>query len=122
MYKRQSPTKLATGSETFANYDVNTQQHRTFARLLSSYMIFSNRVGYEDGVNFWGGSEVVDPFGTVIAVAKIFEEDMIYADIDMSEVKRARQQARHFLDENIDITLKNLERIESESKSKVPGQ
>ncbi|MBK6504337.1 MAG: hypothetical protein IPG02_01370 [Ignavibacteria bacterium] len=117
-----SPTKLATGSETFANYDVNTQQHRTFARLLSSYMIFSNRVGYEDGVNFWGGSEVVDPFGTVIAVAKIFEEDMIYADIDMSEVKRARQQARHFLDENIDITLKNLERIESESKSKVPGQ
>lgn len=80
-------------------------------------MIFSNRVGYEDGVNFWGGSQVVDPFGNVIAIAKIFKRSLIYAEYQHSEVKRARQQARHFLDEDIDITLKNLERIESESKS-----
>ena len=34
--------------------------HKTYARLLSVYLLFSNRVGYEDGVNFWGGSEVVN--------------------------------------------------------------
>ncbi len=107
-----SPTKLVAGSESFVNYDVNTEQHRTFARLLSSYLIFANRVGYEDGVNFWGGSEVVDPFGNVVSVAKLFEEDMIYADIDLSEVKRARQQARHFLDEDMEITMMNLRRIQ----------
>ncbi len=110
-----SPTKLVAGAESFVNYDVNTEQHRSFARLLSSYLIFANRVGYEDGVNFWGGSEIVDPFGNVISVAKLFEEDMIYADIEMSEVKRARQQARHFLDEDPEITMMNLKRIQKKN-------
>jgi predicted amidohydrolase len=105
-----SPTKLAVNKNSFSNYDINTEQHRAYSRLLSTYLVFSNRVGYEDGVNFWGGSEVLDPFGNVIALAKFFEEDMIYADIDLSEVKRARQQARHFLDEDAEITLKNLVR------------
>ncbi len=106
-----SPTKLAPGSEGLANYSINTEQHRAFARLLSVYLIFSNRVGYEDGVNFWGGSEIVDPFGNVIAIAKFFEEDIIYGDIDFSEIQRARHQARHFIDEDLSVTMENLNRV-----------
>lgn len=108
-----SPTRLAINSEEFKNYEINSQQHCAYARLLSSYMIFSNRVGYEDGVNFWGGSEVIDPFGNVIAAAKLFDEDMIYADIDIEEIRRARHQARHFLDEDLDLTIRNLKKIDS---------
>lgn len=106
-----SPTKLGTDTNEFRNYQVNTEQHRTFARLLSVYFVFANRVGFEDGVNFWGGSEIVDPFGNVRVCAKLFEEDMIYADLNVSEVRRARQMARHFLDEETDIAIENLERI-----------
>ncbi|MCB0726280.1 MAG: hypothetical protein KDD00_02375 [Ignavibacteriae bacterium] len=108
-----SPTRLAINSEKFKNYEINSQQHCAYARLLSSYLIFSNRVGYEDGVNFWGGSEVVDPFGNVIAAAKLFDEDIIYANIDIENVRRARHQARHFLDEDLDLTIKNLKKIDS---------
>lgn len=107
-----SPTKLTDSSEIPSNYTINTEHHRSYARLLSTYVLFANRVGYEDGVNFWGGSEAVDPFGNVIAAAKFFEEDMIYADIDDSEIRRARQMARHFLDEDIDVTVRNLSRIQ----------
>ena len=106
-----SPTRLAVNYDKFKNYEVNSQQHCAYARILSSYFVFCNRVGFEDGVNFWGGSEVIDPFGNVIAVAKLFEEDMIYAEINFEEVRRARHQARHFLDEDLDLTIRNLEKI-----------
>lgn len=106
-----SPTRLAANYDKFKNYEINSEQHRAFARILSGYIVFSNRVGFEDGINFWGGSEVIDPFGNVIAVAKIFEEDIIYAEINFEEVRRARHQARHFLDEDLDMTIKNLQKI-----------
>ncbi len=106
-----SPTRMGINSQGFKNYEINSEQHRTFARLLSLYFVFTNRVGYEDGVNFWGGSEIIDPFGNIVVAGKLFEEELIIADIDMNEVRRARQTARHFLDENPDLTLKNLKDI-----------
>ena len=107
-----SPTRLAVDQDKFRNYEINSEQHRAYARILSNYFVFCNRVGFEDGINFWGGSEVIDPFGNVTAVAKLFDEDMIYADINFEEVRRARHQARHFLDEDLDLTIKNLEKIQ----------
>ena len=106
-----SPTRLSVNTDKFKNYEINSEHHRAYARILSSYFIFTNRVGFEDGINFWGGSEIVDPFGNVLSAAKLFDEDMIYADINFEEVRRARHQARHFLDEDIDLTVKNLLKI-----------
>ena len=106
-----SPTRLSVNTDKFKNYEINSEHHRTYARILSTYFVFSNRVGFEDGINFWGGSEIVDPFGNVLSAAKLFDEDMIYADINFEEVRRARHQARHFLDEDIDLTVNNLLKI-----------
>ena len=106
-----SPTRLSVNTDKFKNYEINSEHHRTYARILSTYFVFSNRVGFEDGINFWGGSEIVDPFGNVLSAAKLFDEDIIYADINFEEVRRARHQARHFLDEDIDLTVKNLLKI-----------
>jgi predicted amidohydrolase len=106
-----SPTRLALNSDakTIKNYEINSEQHKAYARLLSLYLVFCNRVGYEDGVNFWGGSEIVDPFGTVDKVAKFFDEDLITSEINMNSVKRARQLARHFLDEDINFLRREVE-------------
>lgn len=106
-----SPTRMGIKTEGFKNYEINSEQHKTFARLLSLYFVFTNRVGYEDGVNFWGGSEIIDPFGNIVAAGRIFEEELITADVDMNEVRRARLSARHFLDENPELTIKNLKDI-----------
>ena len=106
-----SPTRIAPSSDNFRNYEINSEHHKTYSRILSSYLLFSNRVGFEDGVNFWGGSEIVDPSGTVLAKAKLFEEDTVFADIIIEEVKRNRHLARHFLDEDPDLTLRNLKKI-----------
>jgi NAD+ synthase (glutamine-hydrolysing) len=115
-----SPTRLEinTKSKKIKNYEINSEHHKSYARLLSSYIVFCNRVGYEDGVNFWGGSEIVDPFGTVIVLGKFFDEDIVFADIDFNKVKRARQQARHFIDEDINM-LKNDVKLLNDELSKL---
>jgi predicted amidohydrolase len=108
-----SPTRLAVNSDKFNSYEINADHHRTYGRILSCYLVFCNRVGFEDGINFWGGSEVVDPFGNVVKAAKLLDEEMIYAGLNMNDVKWARQIARHFLDEDLDLTIKNLKKINS---------
>jgi NAD+ synthase (glutamine-hydrolysing) len=104
-----SPTRLGGDSDKLAIARVNTENHKAYARLLSTYLVFCNRVGYEDGVNFWGGSEVIGPGGDVVASAKLFDEDLIMAEIDSNEIRRARRLSRHFLDENPEFVSRELE-------------
>ena len=106
-----SPTRLSGEDERIQNSQVNSEQHKAYARLLSSYVVFCNRVGIEDGVNFWGGSEVIGPDGDVIVQAKLFEEDMVFAEIDDNDIRRARRFSRHLLDEDITLVLSELNRI-----------
>lgn len=103
-----SPTRLSGGAETHSGQVVNSEQHKSFARLLSVYLAFVNRVGFEDGVNFWGGSEIISPHGDGIVSGKLFDEDLIRSEIDTAEVERARLFARHFLDENPELLVSHL--------------
>jgi len=106
-----SPTRLAGTESVPKNYAINSQHHCAYARLLSSYIVFVNRAGFEDGVNFWGGSEIVNPNGEPQVVGKFFDEDMIYGEIDVNEVRRARQFSRHVLDDNLLLTQSVMRRI-----------
>lgn len=103
-----SPTRLSGSADIHSGLKVNSEQHKSFARLLSVYVAFVNRVGFEDGVNFWGGSEIISPHGDTVAAGKLFDEDLIAAEIDIAEVDRARLFARHFLDENPGLVLSHL--------------
>jgi predicted amidohydrolase len=106
-----SPTRMGPNEQQLQAAAVNLEQHKAYARLLSTYIVFCNRVGFEDGINFWGGSDIVGPDGEVVVRAKLFEEDMIIARIDANEVRRARRFSRHFLDDDPGLTLKELQRI-----------
>jgi predicted amidohydrolase len=77
----------------------------------SVYFIFANRVGVEDGVVFWGGSEVVDPFGELIAKASYHDEELLICDIDIDAVRRARVKSPLLRDERIDFCLRELQQI-----------
>jgi predicted amidohydrolase len=103
-----SPTRLSGNAEELSAASVNHEQHRAYARLLSTYVIFANRVGVEDGVNFWGGSQIVGPNGVTVASGKLFEEDLITAEIDENEIRRARRFSRHFNDDSIEFTIQQL--------------
>ncbi len=106
-----SPTRLGGDGETLRAQKVNEENHRAYARLLSVYLVFCNRVGFEDGVNFWGGSAVVTPSGDTTVSAKLFEQDLVTARLDENEVRRARRFSRHMLDEDPVLVQRELARI-----------
>jgi predicted amidohydrolase len=106
-----SPTRLSGPGPDLRVERVNGEQHRALARLLSVYVCFCNRVGFEDGVNFWGGSSVVSPSGETAARAALFAEELLFAEIDLEAVRQARKAARHFLDDDPHFTMRELQRI-----------
>jgi predicted amidohydrolase len=85
--------------------------NRNYAETYSLFMIYGNRCGFEDGVGFWGGSEIVDPFGQRVAKAKYYEEDFIVAEIPFESVRRKRTISPLLRDEDIDLTINELMRI-----------
>jgi len=85
--------------------------NRVYAETFSLFMIYGNRCGFEDGVGFWGGSEIVDPFGQCIAKAKYYEEDFIVAQVPFESVRRKRTMSPLLRDEDIDLTINELMRI-----------
>lgn len=42
----------------------------------SAKVLFVNRVGFEDGLGFWGGSCIVDSDGTIVDKVEFFKEDI----------------------------------------------
>ena len=108
-----SPTRLSGDQQRLEIATANAENHRAYARLLSSYIVFCNRTGFEDGVGFWGGSSVTGPDGSQITNAKYFEEDLVFARIEDQELRRARQLSRHFLDDDPRFLLNELSRFGS---------
>ena len=85
--------------------------NRTYAETFGLFVIYGNRVGFEDGVGFWGGSEVVDPFGRRVVKANYYDEDFVIAEIALESVRRKRTMAPLLRDEDIDLTINELLRI-----------
>jgi predicted amidohydrolase len=86
----------------------------TTAMFLNCRVLYCNRVGYEDGVNFWGGSESVAPTGAVWVRGKILEEDFVLAHVEEGALRRERIFSPMMRDESLSITMKELRRIEKE--------
>jgi len=80
------------------------------------FLVYANRVGFEDGVGFWGGSEIVTPSGEVLARAAYYEPDMIVAEVRLAAARRKRIAAPMLRDENIDLTINELLRIRGRAR------
>jgi predicted amidohydrolase len=86
---------------------------QTVAEYTTSYVAYVNRLGYEDGVNFWGGSCVFGPDGQMVVDAGE-NAGLVIADIDFREVERQRLATPLLRDEKAEFTLRELERIWNE--------
>jgi predicted amidohydrolase len=63
----------------------------TAARALENtvFLAYVNLVGVENGLQFWGGSRIIAPNGSIIAKARYDEEDLVIGTIDYADLKRA---------------------------------
>ncbi len=62
----------------------------TTAILSGASVVFVNRVGFEDGLGFWGKSMIFNPAGTIDLSAKLFDRDMIIGTLNrgLSKVQK----------------------------------
>lgn len=88
----------------------------TTAMFLNCRILYCNRVGFEDGVNFWGGSEYVLPSGVSAIRGKLLEEDMVTACLNEGVLRRERIFSPMLRDENLCVTMQELSRIERERR------
>ena len=88
----------------------------TAARALenTAFLAYVNLVGVEDGMQFWGGSRLVNPTGDIVARAKYDEEDLVICDINYGELTSAEvfiPTLRDLRPELLDELKKTAERL-----------
>jgi predicted amidohydrolase len=84
---------------------------RTYAMLLGAVVVLVNRVGFEDGLCFWGGSFVAGPGGEILAEAPQLDESLTLARLDLAELRRERIITPLGRDERLLLTLEEFKRI-----------
>jgi predicted amidohydrolase len=93
---------------TARSYDAIT---RTYAQLFTAYLVYCNRVGFEDGIGFWGGSRIVGPKGSPVDESAGMDEALIYVRIDRASIRRARIAYPLLRDERHDVNDSEIDRI-----------
>lgn len=86
--------------------------NRAYASLFTSFVAHANRVGYEDGLNFWGGSTVYDPNGDLLAKGAYHQEALLVQEIDLNQLHRTRARLPLLRDERTALVLREMSRIQ----------
>jgi len=90
---------------------------RAYSSLYTSFVVHTNRVGYEDGLNFWGGAAVYDPNGELLAQGPYHQEALTQVEIDLNQLHRTRARLPLLRDERTGLVQRELNRILSKSSS-----
>jgi len=133
-----SSSEGAMGSE-FSNIESWGVINTFYSRIFGIYNICANRVGVEEweekrsvlaaetsqlisaddtdqplqeqSFNFWGGSEIINPFGQQIAKAALHKEDKISAEISKDLLRRKKILLPYLRDDDPHFTYRELQRI-----------
>jgi NAD+ synthase (glutamine-hydrolysing) len=87
---------------------------RTYAQLTTSFVVFVNRVGVDESMTFWGGSEVIGPSGEALFSAPFFDDGLYMVDINLDDVRRERIALPLLRDERLELQARELDRIIAE--------
>jgi predicted amidohydrolase len=94
--------------------------NRAYASLFTTFVVHANRVGYEDGLNFWGGSTIFDPNGELLARAPYHKESLVVQSIDLNQLHRTRARLPLLRDERTDLVLREMRDILSSPDTSSP--
>ena len=106
-----APGRGLSGEKGFATSRMWELMGEAMARFSQAFVIYCNRVGFEDGIVFAGGSFVFSPMGKLLGQAAYFEQELLIRDIDMREVRKSRKNWPFKRDDKPEVTLEALKRI-----------
>jgi predicted amidohydrolase len=85
--------------------------NQAYASLFTCYVVSTNRVGFEDGIHYWGGATVHDPNGDLLISGPHHEEALTIVDIDLNQLHRTRARLPLLRDERPEIVRNELDLI-----------
>ena len=114
--------------DEFSNIDSWSIINTFYSRIFGIYNLCANRVGNEaldkrrevdtmaeatapESFRFWGGSEIINPFGQRIAQACLYEQDEIYAVIDKDMLRKKKILLPYLRNDDPYFTQRELTRI-----------
>jgi len=89
----------------------------TYSITYNQFVVFSNRIGYEDGVNFWGGSQIISPEGEILRKGSRSRASIYSAEIDTRDIRRSRITSPTYRDEKTLLFQREFNRIQSSKKN-----
>jgi len=75
-------------------------------------IIMANRIGRDEGLEFWGGSRIIDPYGQTVAEIPTNDETLLEASLDYGDVREARLQLPTVRDSNLALVHRELSRLQ----------
>lgn len=84
---------------------------QAYASLFTSFVAHTNRVGFEDGLTFWGGATAFDPDGRRLVRAPHHEEALKLVEFDLAQLRRTRTRLPLLRDERTALMQRELNRI-----------
>lgn len=119
--------------DEFSNIESWNIINRFYSRVFGVYNLCANRVGCEvfedrraesspadadarsavddNPFRFWGGSEIINPFGQTIVTAALFDPDVIFADISRDLIRRKKILLPYLRNDDPYFTHRELGRI-----------
>jgi predicted amidohydrolase len=106
-----APGRGFSDDEGYASARMWELMGEAVSRFFQSFVIYCNRVGFEDGKSFAGGSFIYNPGGQLVAKSPYVDEDFLVKNIDLEEIRQFRKNRPYRRDEKPEVTLEAFKRI-----------
>lgn len=106
-----APGRGVSGKESYESSRMWELMGEAISCFSTAFVIYCNRIGFEDGKHFAGGSFIYNPMGKLIAKARYLDEDFLIQEINLNEIDEIRKNLPFKRDDKPEIILEALKRI-----------
>jgi predicted amidohydrolase len=117
LFMSASPGRGLTSAPQLSTAHWVESINRAYASIFTSFVVHCNRVGYEDGLHFWGGSTVYNPDGELLAKAPLQKETLTICEINLNDLHHTRARLPLLRDERTAMVQREMNRILSRDGS-----
>jgi len=111
LYMANAPIRGLSLPDEITSVSIAENVAMISSQLYGVYSLYANRVGFEDGTAFGGGSRVISPTGDVIARAGREDVELVMAEVEEQQIRRARTFFPLVGDEKFDLVYREMARI-----------
>jgi len=106
-----APGRGMNQSQTYSSSHMWELMGETISRFSTTFLIYCNRVGFEDGKSFAGGSFIFNPEGKQLSRASYVDEDFLIQEIDFKALRKARKKLFYKRDNKPEVIWRSLNKV-----------